>query len=93
MLADLGLPFRAGLDDIISLVPFWGDIISGIMQLYQVWLAWLFGCPLDICGRMVSCCCAPVPSCLLLLAPKGLSTAGLLSRDDSPYPWTIPASW
>lgn len=54
MLADLGLPFRAGLDDIISLVPIYGDIVSGIMQLYQVWLAWIFGVPVDVCVRMVS---------------------------------------
>ncbi|KLT42504.1 hypothetical protein CC85DRAFT_285413 [Cutaneotrichosporon oleaginosum] len=53
MLSDLGLPFRAGLDDIISLVPIWGDIISGIMQLYQVWLAWIFGVPVEVCVRMI----------------------------------------
>ncbi len=54
MLSDLGLPFRAGLDDIISLVPIWGDVLSGLMQLYQVWLAWIFGVPVDVCVRMVS---------------------------------------
>ncbi|GMK56782.1 hypothetical protein CspeluHIS016_0306220 [Cutaneotrichosporon spelunceum] len=53
VLADLGLPFRAGLDDIISLVPLYGDIVSGLMQLYQVWLAWIFGVPVAVCVRMI----------------------------------------
>ena len=53
LLTDLGLPFRAGLDDIISLVPLWGDIVSGILGLYQVWLSFLFGVPLNILGYMV----------------------------------------
>ncbi|OCF34214.1 hypothetical protein I316_04165 [Kwoniella heveanensis BCC8398] len=52
VLADLGLPFRAGLDDIISLVPVYGDIISGILQLYQVWLCFIFGVPRSILGYM-----------------------------------------
>lgn len=54
VLADAGLPFRAGLDDIISLVPLYGDIVSGVLQLYQVWLCWLFGVPLNVCIQMVS---------------------------------------
>ncbi|WVQ74347.1 hypothetical protein IAR50_003947 [Cryptococcus sp. DSM 104548] len=53
VLADLGLPFRAGLDDIISLVPIYGDIVSGILQLYQVWLAFIFGVPTNILGYML----------------------------------------
>lgn len=67
LLSDLGLPFRvsslcwtwiasdqqAGLDDIISLVPIYGDIVSGVLQLYQVYLAFLFGCPLQLIGWMV----------------------------------------
>ncbi|BEI84254.1 hypothetical protein CcaverHIS002_0408580 [Cutaneotrichosporon cavernicola] len=53
VLSDLGLPFRAGLDDIISLVPLYGDLVSGIMQLYQVWLAWIFGVPVAVCVRMI----------------------------------------
>ncbi|WWC64769.1 uncharacterized protein I303_107381 [Kwoniella dejecticola CBS 10117] len=53
VLADLGLPFRAGLDDIISLVPIYGDLISGILQLYQVWLSFIFGVPKDILGYMI----------------------------------------
>ena len=53
LLADLGLPFRAGIDDIISLVPLYGDIASGILQLYQVWLSFVFGVPLQIIGWMV----------------------------------------
>ncbi|WVQ84542.1 hypothetical protein IAT38_006696 [Cryptococcus sp. DSM 104549] len=52
VLADLGLPFRAGLDDIISLVPLYGDLISGLLQLYQVWLCFVFGVPKNILGYM-----------------------------------------
>jgi len=53
VLADLGLPFRAGLDDIISLVPIYGDIASGVLQLYQVWLSFVFGVPPQILGYML----------------------------------------
>jgi hypothetical protein len=53
-LADLGLPFRAGLDDLISLVPLYGDILSGFLQLYQVYLCFLFGVELRTLGFMVS---------------------------------------
>lgn len=48
------LTSKAGLDDIISLVPIYGDIVSGILQLYQVWLCFIFGVPLNILGFMVS---------------------------------------
>jgi hypothetical protein len=41
------------LDDIISLVPIYGDILSGVLQLYQVWLCFVFGVPLNILGYMV----------------------------------------
>lgn len=53
MLSDLGLPFRAGLDDFVSLIPIWGDLVSGVIQLYQVWLCWLFGMGMDVCWRML----------------------------------------
>ncbi|WWC95203.1 hypothetical protein V866_002059 [Kwoniella sp. B9012] len=53
VLADLGLPFRAGLDDIISLVPIYGDLLSGVLQLYQVWLCFIFGVPRNILGYML----------------------------------------
>ncbi|EIW72184.1 hypothetical protein M231_01843 [Tremella mesenterica] len=53
LLSDLGLPFRAGLDDIISLVPIYGDILSGVLQLYQVWLSFIYGVPYEILGRML----------------------------------------
>lgn len=46
-------PKKAGLDDIISLVPIYGDIVSGILQLYQVWLCFIFGVPRTILGYMV----------------------------------------
>ena len=45
---------QAGIDDIISLVPLYGDIASGILQLYQVWLSFIFGVPLNLIGWMVS---------------------------------------
>jgi hypothetical protein len=54
VLSDLGLPFRAGLDDIISLVPLYGDLLSGVFQLYQVFLCWLFGVPAYLLSQMVS---------------------------------------
>lgn len=53
ILSDLGLPFRAGLDDIISLVPLYGDIVSGILQLYQVALCFIFGVPVQVCFQMI----------------------------------------
>ncbi|ORX39411.1 hypothetical protein BD324DRAFT_329992 [Kockovaella imperatae] len=53
LLSDLGLPFRAGLDDIISLVPIYGDIVSGFIQLYQVWLCFVFGVPRNVVIQMV----------------------------------------
>ncbi|WVR09575.1 hypothetical protein IAU60_006645 [Kwoniella sp. DSM 27419] len=53
VLADLGLPFRAGLDDLISLVPIYGDLLSGVLQLYQVWLAFVFGVPSSLLGYML----------------------------------------
>lgn len=31
----------------------YGDIVSGILQLYQVWLSFVFGVPLNILGYMV----------------------------------------
>ncbi|KAK4683907.1 hypothetical protein P7C73_g6303, partial [Tremellales sp. Uapishka_1] len=53
LLSDLGLPFRAGLDDIISLIPLYGDLASGILQLYQIYLSFLFGVELNILGYML----------------------------------------
>ncbi|KAI9633753.1 uncharacterized protein MKK02DRAFT_38409 [Dioszegia hungarica] len=53
VLADLGLPFKAGLDDVISLVPIYGDIVAGVLQLYQVWLSFVFGVPRNILGLMI----------------------------------------
>jgi hypothetical protein len=35
-------------------VPIYGDILAGVLQLYQVWLAFIFGVPLNILGYMVS---------------------------------------
>lgn len=43
LLTDLGLPFKVGIDDLVSLVPIYGDVIAGLLQLYQVLLSILFG--------------------------------------------------
>jgi len=76
VLSDLGLPFRAGLDDIISLVPLYGDIVSGILQLYQVFLCWLFGVPAQICGMMVSSVCVSLASWRVIWGAMGGSGHG-----------------
>ncbi|KIO32278.1 hypothetical protein M407DRAFT_241529 [Tulasnella calospora MUT 4182] len=47
------LPFRIGIDDVISLIPVWGDGIGFMLSLYQVYLAWLFGAPSFLLGRML----------------------------------------
>jgi hypothetical protein len=46
---------QVGIDDIVSLVPIYGDVIAGILQLYQVFLSFLFGIDYSILGWMVSC--------------------------------------
>lgn len=38
----------------MSLVPIYGDLLSGILQLYQVFLSFLFGIDYAILGWMVS---------------------------------------
>ncbi|KAL7409317.1 hypothetical protein BDY24DRAFT_419032 [Mrakia frigida] len=48
LLTDLGLPFKAGLDDIVSLVPLYGDALSAVLGFYGLWLAFLFGVPLNL---------------------------------------------
>ncbi|KAJ9115274.1 hypothetical protein QFC20_001141 [Naganishia adeliensis] len=53
LLTDLGLPFKVGIDDIVSLVPIYGDVIAGILQLYQVFLSFLFGIDYSILGWML----------------------------------------
>jgi len=52
-LSQSGLPFRIGVDDIISAIPVFGDFIGVILAMYQVFLSWLFGVPLAVLGRMV----------------------------------------
>ncbi|KAG8986756.1 hypothetical protein FRB90_003807 [Tulasnella sp. 427] len=47
------LPFRVGIDDVISLIPVWGDGIGFLLSLYQIYLAWLFGVPSFLLGRML----------------------------------------
>lgn len=46
--------FQVGIDDFVSLVPFYGDLLSGILQLYQVFLSCLFGLEYGVVGCMVS---------------------------------------
>ncbi|KAJ9095603.1 hypothetical protein QFC21_005474 [Naganishia friedmannii] len=53
LLTDLGLPFKVGIDDIVSLVPFYGDLVSAVLQLYQVFLSFLFGIDYSILGWML----------------------------------------
>jgi hypothetical protein len=64
------LTTKAGLDDIISLVPIYGDIVSGILQLYQVWLSVVFGVPPTILWQMVRPC--PAYYIVVLLNLSGL---------------------
>ncbi|KZO98918.1 hypothetical protein CALVIDRAFT_561847 [Calocera viscosa TUFC12733] len=51
-LSQAGLPFRVGVDDIISLFPLWGDLAGSILALYQIFLSWLFGVPPITLGWM-----------------------------------------
>jgi hypothetical protein len=57
---------QAGIDDIISLVPIYGDIASGVLQLYQVFLCFMFGVPRQTLMLMV---CASLVPALLGITP------------------------
>ncbi|KAF8755412.1 hypothetical protein RHS01_05096 [Rhizoctonia solani] len=35
-LTNAGLPFKVGVDDIISAFPVWGDIVGTVLSLYQI---------------------------------------------------------
>ncbi|KAF8699898.1 hypothetical protein RHS03_06735, partial [Rhizoctonia solani] len=52
-LTNAGLPFKVGVDDIISSFPVWGDIVGTVLSLYQVYLSWVFGVPMAILVRMI----------------------------------------
>ncbi|CAE6495425.1 unnamed protein product [Rhizoctonia solani] len=52
-LTNAGLPFKVGVDDIISALPVWGDLFSTVLSLYQVYLSWIFGVPMAILIRMI----------------------------------------
>ncbi|KAG8887225.1 hypothetical protein FRB98_000322 [Tulasnella sp. 332] len=52
-LSQTRLPVKVGLDDIIGVIPIWGDFVGVILALYQVFLAFLFGVPQAILTRMV----------------------------------------
>ncbi|CDZ98177.1 Protein of unknown function DUF4112 [Phaffia rhodozyma] len=53
LLSDLGLPFTAGFDDIISLVPLYGDALAAILGLYGIYLAFLMGCGTNTMALML----------------------------------------
>ncbi|KAG8713765.1 hypothetical protein FRC09_018353 [Ceratobasidium sp. 395] len=52
-LTHAGLPFKVGVDDIISAFPIWGDFAGALLSVYQVFLSWMFGVPQSILIRMV----------------------------------------
>ncbi|KAG8689572.1 hypothetical protein FRC08_010885, partial [Ceratobasidium sp. 394] len=52
-LTHAGLPFKLGIDDIISAVPVWGDFAGAMLAVYQVFLCWIFGVPQPILIRMM----------------------------------------
>ncbi|KAB5589241.1 Transmembrane protein [Ceratobasidium theobromae] len=52
-LTNAGLPFKVGVDDIISAFPVWGDFAGTILSMYQVYLCWVFAVPHSILIRMV----------------------------------------
>ncbi|KAF8605693.1 hypothetical protein BDV93DRAFT_543309 [Ceratobasidium sp. AG-I] len=52
-LNNAGLPFKLGVDDIISAFPVWGDFLGLILSLYQVYLSWAFGVPIGVLTNMI----------------------------------------
>lgn len=44
---------QIGLDDIISAIPVFGDIAGVVLSLYLLFIAYIFGVPNFILGRMV----------------------------------------
>lgn len=48
-----GTPFRIGLDPILGLLPFAGDLIDTGFSAYLIFLAARFGLPKDVLGWMV----------------------------------------
>lgn len=52
IISDLGINLRIGLDDILA-VPVVGDLITGLISVYQIWLATLLGPPRMVIYRMV----------------------------------------
>ncbi|KAG8779153.1 hypothetical protein FRC12_024607 [Ceratobasidium sp. 428] len=52
-LTHAGLPFKVGVDDIISAFPIWGDFAGALLSVYQVFLSWMFGVPQSILIRMM----------------------------------------
>jgi hypothetical protein len=44
---------QAGWSEVIGLVPVYGDLVAAVLQLYQVYLSFLFGIGYDLLGWMV----------------------------------------
>ena len=55
--------YRFGIDPIVGLIPFAGDVITGAFGLYMVWIAWKLRLPGEVIRKIV----------LLTLADVGLS--------------------
>ncbi|TIB37146.1 hypothetical protein E3P86_02292 [Wallemia ichthyophaga] len=52
IISDLGINVRIGLDDLLA-IPILGDLITGLISIYQIWLASLLGPPRMVVYRMV----------------------------------------
>lgn len=46
-------PVRFGLDSLIGLIPAWGDIVSALVSLYQMWVAVQLRMPMRKLLRMM----------------------------------------
>lgn len=46
--------FRFGIDPILGVIPWFGDVISFILSLYTIWIALRLGMPQDRINKMIS---------------------------------------
>jgi hypothetical protein len=46
--------FQVGIDDLVSLIPVYGDLASGILEIYQVLLSILFGIDYTVALTMLA---------------------------------------
>jgi hypothetical protein len=49
----ISLTLQVGIDDLVSLIPLYGDLLSGVAQLYQVLLSILFGIDYSVALSML----------------------------------------